>query len=347
VNSQGARPLVSNAWLLALVALAVVIEIIRLVNSPKETPAGADPQASLQEAAPPTAPTRSQSQKLFEQLLSQDLALQARLEPVSRSSAQPSPRPNIVPREMLDSRLLSDREEMARYLSQFPRNEYEVATVPGLGKFYLDDQRDFLKDYLRKGRMWDAHIADWLRRLSRPGSTAIDAGAHIGVHTVTIAKALGPDGVVYAFEPQKKLFRELYHNLKLNNLDNAVPLRFALGDQPGIIEMNPASLGNEGGTAIGTGGDQAELRTIDSFEFQNVSLIKIDVEGYEDPVLEGARKTIETQKPFLVIEIQGSADFDTAPPPLRDKIVSTIQKIEAMGYRVLRESGADYVCVPQ
>ncbi|NBR78651.1 MAG: FkbM family methyltransferase, partial [Alphaproteobacteria bacterium] len=52
-------------------------------------------------------------------------------------------------------------------------------------------------------------------------------------------------------------------------------------------------------------GDQAELRTIDSFGFRNVSLLKIDVESLEDQVLDGARETILESKPVILAEIQG------------------------------------------
>ena len=56
---------------------------------------------------------------------------------------------------------------------------------------------------------------------------------------------------------------------------------------------------------MGEGGDQAELRTIDSFGFRNVSLLKIDVESLEDQVLDGARETILESKPVILAEIQG------------------------------------------
>jgi FkbM family methyltransferase len=257
-----------------------------------------------------------------------------------------APIQNIVPQELLAPRLLDDREKMARYIEKFPRDQYKITNVPGLGKFFLDSPKDFIKDILRKGIIWEPDIVRKLVKLVQPGSTVIDAGAHIGTHTIPMAKVVGASGRVYAFEPQKKIFRELYHNLKLNNLENAVPLRYALGDKPSIIEMDPTGKGNEGGTRVGSGGDKAELRTIDSFSFRNVSVIKIDVEGFEDAVIDGAKKTILTQKPFIIVEIQGGVDFDFATPHFRNKILKTIQKIQSMGYLVLRVAVYDYICVP-
>ena len=253
---------------------------------------------------------------------------------------------NEVPSELLAPRLLDDRKEFASYLAQFPKDHYRMVEVRGQGRFYLDDGRDLIKDILRAGKMWEPEIHALLQLKVQPGSTALDVGAHIGTHTIALAKAVGPEGRVYAFEPQRKIFRELVYNLQLNDLHNVVPLRFAAGDTPAVIEMNPTAAGNEGQTSIGAGGDKAEIRTIDSFGFRNVSLIKIDVESFEDHVLEGARATIRREKPTLFVEIQCSESFDSAPPEMRAKIVHTIQLIEQMGYFVTRLDGADYMAVP-
>jgi FkbM family methyltransferase len=253
---------------------------------------------------------------------------------------------NEVPAEVLAPRLLDDREDLERYLDQFPKEKYRIVRVEGLGNFYLDDAADVIKDALRGGLVWEPHIHNLVAKNLRPGTTALDVGAHIGTYTVPMAKAVGEQGRVYAFEPQRKIFRELVHNLQLNGLHNAVPLRFAVGDAPAVIEMNRATEGNEGGTSVGAGGDKAELRTIDSFGFRNVSVIKIDVESFEEHVLLGARKTIVEQRPVLFVEIRGDANFDNARPEMRAKIVHTIQLMEQMGYFVTRTSNSDYLGLP-
>jgi FkbM family methyltransferase len=135
-----------------------------------------------------------------------------------------------------------------------------------------------------------------------PGSTALDIGAHIGSLTLPLARLVGPGGVVYAFEPQKKIYRELVKNLELNNIKNVIPLRFAVGAEDRVIDMTP-TVGRDGTMRVGGGGDRAEMRTIDSFDFSNVSMMKIDVEGYELPVLKGAQRTIRMWHPAILIEI--------------------------------------------
>lgn len=89
-----------------------------------------------------------------------------------------------------------------------------------------------------------------------------------------------------------------------------------------------------------------ELRTVDSFGFKNVSLIKIDVEGYEDHVLDGAVRTIGAHRPVLVVEIIGGTDYDTATPEARAMIDITKAKMRQLGYTVTKVSGHDYLGVP-
>lgn len=260
--------------------------------------------------------------------------------------------PNDLSKELLAPRLLRDEAEVARYVAAFPREQYRVYEVPTVGKFYLEDFDDAIKSGLRRGEIWEPHVHALLADYVEPKSTVLDVGAHIGTHTLTMARLVGPIGRVYAFEPQKKIYRELVHNLELNRIENAVPLRFAIGSHEEIIEMGqvyvpPSGPRNEGGVAVGRGGDPTELRTIDSFAFQNVSVIKIDVERYEDPVIDGAAQTIRANLPVILVEIQGGYPTETAPPEIRTRIAATIAKLKDFGYDVKRLRGEDYIALPK
>lgn len=256
--------------------------------------------------------------------------------------------PNDIDPALLGPRLLHDEAEMAAYMKAWPSEQYEVFTVDGVGQFYLDDlPEDGIKRWLRDGVVWEEHLVRILERYARPGTTVIDAGAHVGTHTLTLARLVGPEGRVYAFEPQKKLYRELLRNLELNGATQVTAARFALGDVPAIVEMNSTHPHSEGSISIGQGGDRVELRTIDSFHFSNVSLIKIDVEGFEDRVLDGARATIERWRPVLLLEIQGGYDYDDAPAHVRAAIDATKQKVVDLGYGIERVHVHDYLALPE
>lgn len=257
--------------------------------------------------------------------------------------------PPYAPLPIVDvaPRVLDDLEETRRYLNAFPLDDYQRYDVPEVGSFFIDDPADMIKQVIVAGDKWERHSFDLLAEHIIPGSVVIEVGAHIGTHTVRMGQLAGPWGRVYAFEPQRKIYRELHHNLALNGVTNVVALRMAVGSgETRIIEMNPATPGNEGGTGVGAGGDAAELRSLDSFGFERVSLLKIDVETYENEVLDGALDTIRRNRPVMLIEIMGGHDPETASPDVLERIAVTREKIEALGYSVTQVFKHDYIAVP-
>ncbi|MEE2965341.1 MAG: FkbM family methyltransferase [Acidobacteriota bacterium] len=257
--------------------------------------------------------------------------------------------PPYAPLPIVDvaPQVVDDLEETRRYLNAFPLDDYQRYDVPDVGSFFIDDPADMIKQVIVAGDKWERHSFDLLAEHIVPGSVVIEVGAHIGTHTVRMGQLAGPWGRVYAFEPQRKIYRELHHNLALNGVTNVVALRMAIGSgETRIIEMNPASPGNEGGTGVGSGGDAAELRSLDSFGFERLSLLKIDVETYENEVLDGALDTIHRNRPVMLIEIMGGHDPETASPDVLERIAVTREKIEALGYSVTQVFKHDYIAVP-
>lgn len=153
--------------------------------------------------------------------------------------------------------------------------------------------------YLRKdayiGRSLDQYgeysegEAILFRELLRPGDVALDIGANIGVFTVAMAQFVGPQGAVYAFEPQRIVFQMLCGNVALNELGNVKTLPNAVGATAGrtkVPTLNYGGVNNFGGLAVGgdAGEDVAVIR-VDDLELPAVRLMKIDVEGMEMDVL--------------------------------------------------------------
>lgn len=240
------------------------------------------------------------------------------------------------------------KTELEQYLSDFPLSQYQVYVVPGQGSFYVDQVDDYIKAHLCRGEIWEPHIIALLDKFIIPRSTVVDIGAHIGTQVISMAQLTGPSGKVLAFEPQRKIFRELYWNCRLNSVASNVEVhRVAIGETNKMVEMNPSAYRNEGGTSIGSGGDPVEVRTLDSFHLSNVSLIKIDVETYEDNVLAGAAKTIRENQPAIIIELMGGWDRNTAPPAIKDKINRSTILLNMMGYEVQYIAGADYLALPR
>ena len=103
---------------------------------------------------------------------------------------------------------------------------------------------------------------------------------------------------VEIFEPNQKILPELKNKIK--DLKNCTLYEVALGDTAGNVSMEYET--HSGTNHIKDMNGNVTLKTLDSYNFNNVDIIKIDAEGYEIPVLKGARKTILENRPWIQIE---------------------------------------------
>ncbi len=149
--------------------------------------------------------------------------------------------------------------------------------------------------------------ADVFDQVLRPGMVALDVGANIGAHTIVMARAVGPKGVIIAFEPQRVVFQMLCANMALNVLENVRTFHAAAGAEAGEIvvpNINYAASGNFGGVSLGQyeNGESVGVRTLDSLSLSQCQFIKIDAEGMENEVLKGAGETLSRFRPVLYVE---------------------------------------------
>jgi len=178
------------------------------------------------------------------------------------------------------------------------------------------------------------------RELVQPGWTALDVGANVGAFTVTMAKAVGPTGTVVAFEPQPVVFRMLRASVALNKLANVECRHAAVGRRKGKITVpliDPRAAYNFGGVALGDQGQgkgadgerrktkrrKVDVVTLDGLKLTACHFVKIDVEGMEQDVIAGARRTIGRFRPLLYVE------NDRA-----EKAVGLIRAIDGLGYKM-------------
>ena len=156
--------------------------------------------------------------------------------------------------------------------------------------------------------------------------TVLDIGAWCG----TWAKAMEPFAKkIIAFEPDKTHFECLTKNCTIN----CDPRREAVGSQEKLIGLTNDDFTQSKRIA---GDGDIRMVTIDSLEYQNVDMIKIDVEGYEMEVLKGAEKTLEQNK-FVMIELNSNTN----------KYGSSNQEcvnfLKQKGYKLLLEHWPDKV----
>ncbi len=134
---------------------------------------------------------------------------------------------------------------------------------------------------------------DWLRSLVHPfkGELFVDIGAHVGTWALRAARTFRQ---VVAFEPYPKTNKILRTNVTMNKLANITVIEAAISNITGEIPVR--GRGQKGKTVE----LRVPVRTLDSFKLKP-SLVKIDTEGNELPVLQGAGETLK-QRPQLVIE---------------------------------------------
>ena len=101
---------------------------------------------------------------------------------------------NLVSDEALAPRLLQDLEQTTAFVAAFSAQDYEIAEVPELGRFYIDDNPAWVKRELKEGRAWEPGTKVVMTAHTQAGTTALDIGAHIGSHSVTLSHLVGPDG---------------------------------------------------------------------------------------------------------------------------------------------------------
>ena len=144
--------------------------------------------------------------------------------------------------------------------------------------------------------------------LGRRNGIAVDAGANKGVYLYHLCRNYRR---VIGFEPLPVLARYLQdaapsnavvHAMALSNAEGAATLRLPKGyNELGSLEAHTAETWT---TTADVETHTVSLRTLDSFDLADVSLIKIDVEGHELAVLEGAKQTLQKWRPAVLVEVE-------------------------------------------
>lgn len=167
--------------------------------------------------------------------------------------------------------------------------------------------------------------------------TMIDCGANIGTHCYHYAKY----GKVICFEPNPIAFECLQHNMKGTN---SILYNAAVSNEVGFI--NIVDQGDNYGAVYTTPGDDIPTVVIDDFLFNDITFIKIDVEGDEIAALLGAAQTIKSCKPVLCIE--------SNPETLARKghtVKDLVALVHELGYatetRTPLDISADILCLPR
>jgi FkbM family methyltransferase len=212
------------------------------------------------------------------------------------------------------------------FLSQFiVCEEYEMS------------ERSFLKDFLR------------------PGDIFVDVGANIGLFTIIASRYVGARGHVYAFEPCAETHRRLLENVRLNGLMNVSCFQAALSDHYERLDMTVSLDGFDVCNSLAQpafgrlfASESVDCVAWDEFASEHgiagrVSMMKIDVEGWEAHVIDGAVRTFSREDaPILQVEFN-----DLTAMPAGSSGRKLYDALESLGYKMFTYDARNRTLIPE
>jgi FkbM family methyltransferase len=170
-----------------------------------------------------------------------------------------------------------------------------------------------LQDWMQRrtyftGRFYQEELEDILTALLRTGDNFVDVGANIGLVTLHAASRVGPSGNLWAFEPNPDVFDHLLLHLELNGIRCAA-LNIGLGTASGFMTLKLFGRHTGKATLVDRTDEPArtvevEIRrgddTLKGLDTTKPTVFKIDVEGFETPVVEGLSKLLDGDVAVLI-----------------------------------------------
>lgn len=151
------------------------------------------------------------------------------------------------------------------------------------------------KEWQQWAQVYEPNTTNWVQKNLKKGDIVLDIGAHIGYYTLLFAELVGPEGKVYAFEPNPDVMKVLKYNVKTNEFNNVVFIEKLVSGYVGsrklyIPEVTDAASVRpmEKVRKI----VEVETINIDALNYSKIDLVKMDIEGSEYVALLGMSETL-------------------------------------------------------
>ncbi len=217
------------------------------------------------------------------------------------------------------------------------KGPYILETIHGLSLRIDPSIDNGVERSLHETGTYEKGVLGFMQDYLQPGDVFVDIGANIGLMSIYAAKCVGNEGHVHAFEALPKTAAILQENIDINACRNITIHGFALGAENGIATIYENPQVNRGGASLvvndGSDGTQIPVKKLDDVYPSEapISMVKIDVEGYEPMVLEGARNTLLRCRPIVIIEVSSAVS---------EASIGALNQIRALGdYRFFRLKG--------
>jgi FkbM family methyltransferase len=192
------------------------------------------------------------------------------------------------------------------------RRPYRVFYDPAIEAYVHCDLTEWGgRQYYFTGRYYDPAQQHLIRALLEPGDTFVDIGANLGIHSLLAAHQVGPRGRVYAFEPNPATYGLLSAHLALNHRDNVTAQNLGFSDRPGSMRLSSSSRHSGGFTLRTITEPQLTFDVpvsvgdleLEAAQIGPLTLLKIDVEGWEFKVLKGLSRTLDRKEVAVITEV--------------------------------------------
>jgi FkbM family methyltransferase len=211
---------------------------------------------------------------------------------------------------------------------EFSRRNLSAANMPaGIthgnnGRFHVfaDANDPIIGSPALRGQ-YEPQVTRALEDLLTLGDTFLDVGANIGYFSLLAATLVGPQGHVYAVEPNDANVKLLESSIRRNGFKNITVMQVGATNRLQTLFLH-ATTGNGSTSAPGESDDLFAARTVPGIPLDNLltqrqsplKLIKIDVEGYEYKALQGARTVLAQDRPHIVFEFSANGLADISGP---------------------------------
>ncbi|MBP9111951.1 MAG: FkbM family methyltransferase [Polyangiaceae bacterium] len=214
--------------------------------------------------------------------------------------------------------------------------DHEIVQLVDETKVVVRRSLDLITTYVLKEQLdWFEDEVRFVRKLCRPGTNVIDIGANYGVYALGLARRIGPNGKLWAFEPAKETAAFLRASVEANALSNLEVVEMGLSNREGtarFFTQENAELNSL--QAVGGGGrvETIVLSTLDvlhkKMSWEGISFVKLDAEGEEERILEGGKAFLSASDPLVMSELKHGAAVNVA-------LVSWFRRFGWATYRLL------------
>ncbi len=245
-------------------------------------------------------------------------------------------------------------EAYIHYLRDGPSvdSDHVISTLDNGMKIVVNKYDKCVCWFIRLTGHWDSNETAAIRYLVKPGFSIIEVGANFGVHTLTMAGLVGPEGDIDAFEANPYVSNYLKQSVALNKLESIITVHEqAAGDTTGAAHLIFGGK-NIGGGHLVSDASESTIKTsivrlddVFAHRQKKIDILKIDAEGSEAKIIQGAHHLIQANpKMIIMMEWFKSALVDQGSSP--EGLLDMLKKEQFKAWKIGKRKGDKPTFIP-